>query len=197
MGDGKKCENLPRERIRQLDRLLKQRCALQKPGDCSGGYSSLNLEGGALFARSGGRLRWQPRLSGQRLDDASFDAVVNVGSSHCYGRVERFFAEAARILRPGGHFLYTDFRADADMDALETQLASMSVWEPVAREDITAPVADAMQADDERKRALIRRHIPSSFQHLFGEFAGLVGGQVYSGFRNGTLRYMRFAFRRR
>ncbi len=129
--------------------------------------------------------------------DASFDAVLNVESSHCYGHVEKFFAEAVRVLRPGGHFLYTDFRAAADMTALEALLGSMPAWEKAAREDITAAVADAMQADDERKRTLIDQHIPSRFRHLFGEFAGLVGGQVYTGFRSGALRYMRFAFRRR
>jgi ubiquinone/menaquinone biosynthesis C-methylase UbiE len=41
--------------------------------------------------------------------DQSFDAVVNIESSHCYPRLPRFLAEVARVLRPGGHFLYTDF----------------------------------------------------------------------------------------
>ena len=50
--------------------------------------------------------------------DASFDVVINVESSHCYGHVDRFFAEVARVLRPGGWFLYTDFRGATDMPAL-------------------------------------------------------------------------------
>ena len=49
--------------------------------------------------------------------DASFDVVVNVESSHCYGHVDKFFAEAARVLRPGGHFLYTDFRPATEIPA--------------------------------------------------------------------------------
>ncbi|MEB3032894.1 phthiotriol/phenolphthiotriol dimycocerosates methyltransferase [[Mycobacterium] nativiensis] len=44
------------------------------------------------------------------FDDGSFDAVVNVEASHCYPSLPRFFAEAARVLRPGGHLLYTDVR---------------------------------------------------------------------------------------
>jgi SAM-dependent methyltransferase len=127
--------------------------------------------------------------------DASFNAVVNVESSHCYGNVGKFFAEVARVLKPGGHFLYTDFRTVADMDALESQLAA-GPWVQVAREDITTGVADAMQADDERKRRLIDEFVPPKFRHLFGEFAGLVGGQIYRGFREGKLRYCRFAFRK-
>ena len=40
----------------------------------------------------------------------SYDAVVNVEASHLYPDVPRFLAEVARVLRPGGHFLYADFR---------------------------------------------------------------------------------------
>jgi ubiquinone/menaquinone biosynthesis C-methylase UbiE len=42
--------------------------------------------------------------------DQSFDAVVNVEASHCYPELPRFLAEVARVLRPGGHFLYADAR---------------------------------------------------------------------------------------
>jgi len=129
--------------------------------------------------------------------DASFDVVVNVESSHCYGHVDKFFAEAARVLRPGGWFLYTDFRGAADMTALHGLLAAQPAWTQVAHEDITAAVADALQADDERKRALIREFISPSFQPLFGEFAGLVGGQMYNGFRSREILYHRFAFRKK
>lgn len=129
--------------------------------------------------------------------DASFDVVLNVESSHCYGHIEKFFAEAARVLRPGGWFLYTDFRGTADMAALHAQLAAQPAWEQVADEDITAAVADALQADDARKRALIREFISPRFQPLFGEFAGLVGGQMYTGFRSREVLYHRFAFRKK
>lgn len=128
---------------------------------------------------------------------ASFDAVVNVESSHCYGDVGRFFAEVARVLRPGGHFLYTDFRTVADLGQLEQRLAAQPGWERVAREDITPAVLAALQADHERKQRLIAAHISPRLQPLFREFAGLVGGQIHTGFSDGSLRYCRFAFRRR
>ncbi len=128
--------------------------------------------------------------------DASFDAVLNVESSHCYGHLEKFFSEAARVLRPGGHFLYTDFRPGTEIPAWHAALA-VPGWEQIAHEDITANVADALQADDERKRKLIAEFIPPSFHHLFGEFAGLVGGQMYEGFRKREMLYHRFAFRKK
>jgi SAM-dependent methyltransferase len=123
--------------------------------------------------------------------------VVNVESSHCYGHIEKFFAEAARVLRPGGHFLYTDFRPATEIPTWHAALAAQSGWVRIAHEDITAAVADALQADDERKRKLIAEFIPPSFQHLFGEFAGLVGGQMYEGFRKREMLYHRFAFRKK
>jgi len=42
--------------------------------------------------------------------DQSFDAVINIEASHCYPRLPRFLDEVARVLRPGGHFLYADVR---------------------------------------------------------------------------------------
>lgn len=129
--------------------------------------------------------------------DASFDVVINVESSHCYGHVDRFFGEVARVLRPGGWFLYTDFRSATDMPALHATLAAQPAWTQVGHEDITGAVADAMEADDQRKRALIRQFISPRFQPLFGEFAGLVGGQMYEGFRGREILYHRFAFRKK
>lgn len=38
----------------------------------------------------------------------SFDAVINVESSHLYPHFDRFLSEVTRVLRPGGTFLYTD-----------------------------------------------------------------------------------------
>ena len=58
-------------------------------------------------------------------------------------------------------------------------------------------MADALQADDARKRQLIAEFIPPAFHHLFGEFAGLVGGQMYEGFRKREMLYHRFAFRKK
>jgi len=42
------------------------------------------------------------------FEDASFDAVVNIESSHTYPSLRAFIAEVRRVLAPGGWFLYTD-----------------------------------------------------------------------------------------
>lgn len=128
--------------------------------------------------------------------DASCDVVVNVESSHCYGDIARFFREVVRVLRPGGHFCYTDFRTVADMTKLEAVLAATPGWSQVETEDITDRVLAALAADDERKRRLIGELVPARMQHLFGEFAGLSDGQIYAGFERRELIYRRFVFRK-
>ncbi len=128
--------------------------------------------------------------------DASFDAVVNVESSHCYGNIETFFREAARVLRPGGHFIYTDFRPQAEMPALEAKLTAMGLWRQIAREDITEGVLAALAADDVRKRRLIEESMPARARETFGEFAGLAGSEMFEGFRKRALLYYRFVYRR-
>ena len=54
--------------------------------------------------------------------DQSFDAVINVEASHCYPRFPRFLDEVARVLRPGGHFLYADVRRRKEIATWEEQL---------------------------------------------------------------------------
>ena len=129
--------------------------------------------------------------------DASFDVVVNVESSHCYGQVDRFFAAVARVLRPGGRFAYTDFRSAGDMEFLTQTLAATPGLEIVEQEDITARVLAALEADDARKRALIAEFVHPRLQHVFGEFAGLSGGEMFRGFTARTTVYHRFLLRRR
>ena len=129
--------------------------------------------------------------------DASFDAVLNVESSHCYGSIESFFGEVARVLRPGGFFLIADLREAADMDTLERTLAAQTALELIEREDITPMVVAAMEADHARKQGLIAELVPQGQRALFEEFAGLSGSRVHLGLESRTLLYHRFAFRRK
>jgi SAM-dependent methyltransferase len=49
--------------------------------------------------------------------------VINVEASHAYPRLPRFLAEVARVLRPGGHFLYADVRGRSEFPGWEAALA--------------------------------------------------------------------------
>lgn len=128
---------------------------------------------------------------------ASFDVVVNVESSHCYGNVGKFLSEVARVLRPGCHFVFADLRGETEMDQLKEMLAKQSKWEQIEVEDITARVAAALEADDARKRAMINEMISPRLRPMFEQFAGVEGGKVSQGFQKRDLLYFRFAFRRK
>lgn len=124
--------------------------------------------------------------------DASFDAVINVESSHCYGSVATFLAEVTRVLRPGGCFLYADLREAPEMADLEKQLQALPGMTVSETEDLTPQVAAALTADDGRKQQMITRLIPESQRAMFREFAGLAGSKIHRNLRDRTLLYQRW-----
>jgi ubiquinone/menaquinone biosynthesis C-methylase UbiE len=128
--------------------------------------------------------------------DACFDVVVNVESSHCYGNIGKFFGEVTRVLRPDGYFVYADLRTAAEMEELKALLSARGNWQILEEEDITAQVAAALKADDTRKRKMIAELVPSEWQPIFKEFAGVDGGKVCQGLEKRELLYSRFVFQR-
>ena len=123
--------------------------------------------------------------------DASFDAVLNVESSHCYGDLGAFVREVRRVLRPDGHFLYADFRSRDELAAWRAGLLAAGLRLLVER-DITPGVVAALEADDERKRGLIEAQVARPLRRAVGRFAGLRGTALYNEFRSGTLVYRAF-----
>ena len=121
----------------------------------------------------------------------SFDAVVNVESSHCYGSMERFLAQVKRVLRPGGAFLFADFRHREHLTALDQQL-DRSGMKVVKKADITPHALLALDLDHERRLGLIRKAAPSFLIKLGKEFAGTKGSSSYERFRLGATLYQSF-----
>jgi SAM-dependent methyltransferase len=129
------------------------------------------------------------------LDPASVDVVINVESSHCYPSFDRFVSEVYRVLRPGGHFLYADFRDRANVDAWRQSLKA-SGFALLCETDITKNVVLGLERDNDRKLALINRIVPKLFRPSFNAFAGMQGTVMYEGFRTGQLAYMSFMLRK-
>jgi ubiquinone/menaquinone biosynthesis C-methylase UbiE len=123
--------------------------------------------------------------------DTSFDFVVNVESSHCYGSIPAFLSEVHRVLKPGGRFACADFR-DADKIAnWRAQLVSSGL-RIVAEREITANVLAALDADNDRKLMLMQKHLPKSLYGLFSDFAAVQGSLVYETFRKREMQYFLF-----
>jgi len=89
--------------------------------------------------------------------DQSFDAVLNVEASHLYPNFPRFLAEVARVLAPGGHFLYADFRRRSAVPDWEAALADAPM-RLVSHAVIDAQVLRGMEKNKPRKHELTSRH---------------------------------------
>lgn len=123
------------------------------------------------------------------FDDASFDVVLNVESSHCYPSTAAFVAEVRRVLRPGGTFAWADLRAAYEVDATRADLRSSGLV-PVAEADVTAEVLHALRLDDARRSVLVDSWIPRVARPLFRPFAALDGTRTHERFTTGDLRYL-------
>jgi SAM-dependent methyltransferase len=127
----------------------------------------------------------------------TFDAVINVESSHCYPNVDQFFKSVYRVLKPGGVFLYADHRDTADVDGWRRQIVDAGL-EIVSEENISANVTQALALDDGRKQALIQARVPRILRPFFNEFAGMEGTHtLYATLCSGEKVYLRFVARKK
>jgi ubiquinone/menaquinone biosynthesis C-methylase UbiE len=129
------------------------------------------------------------------FDDNSFDAVVNVESSHCYSSMDAFLAQVRRVLRPGGYLLFADLRDSDRVEMLHEQL-NRSGMRLIRRSDIAHHVIEAMNQDSERKMELIRESVSKLFFNSFKEFAGIRGSAIYEGLSAGEVVYQSFILKK-
>jgi ubiquinone/menaquinone biosynthesis C-methylase UbiE len=92
----------------------------------------------------------------------SFDAVINIEASHLYPRFPRFLAEVARVLRPGGHFLYADLRPRPLIAEWDAALADAPI-RLLSQADISAEVVRGNEKVNEKYQGsnLSDRHLPA------------------------------------
>ncbi|WP_343572190.1 phthiotriol/phenolphthiotriol dimycocerosates methyltransferase [Mycobacterium sp.] len=125
--------------------------------------------------------------------DGSFDAVVNVEASHAYPHFDRFLPEVARVLRPGGHFLYADFRGFLEYDAWDAALAA-SPMRMVSKREINSEVLRGLDNNSQRYLDLVGRHVPAFLQSFGRLFAGAPGTLMYKELQRGRLSYRMYHF---
>ena len=125
--------------------------------------------------------------------DASFDIVLNVESSHCYGSMERFMGEVARVLRPGGFFLWADMRPAGE--AISRGLTGSGL-RLVAGETITPNVLLSLDRMTEGRAQMILSMAPRPFRKGLRDFAGLTGSRLHESLRTGALEYLSCALQK-
>lgn len=118
----------------------------------------------------------------------TFDAVINIEASHCYPGFPRFLAEVARVLRPGGYFLYADFRYRDRLPEWDKAFASAPL-NILRIRNINAEVLRGMDRNSPRSMDLIVRHLPKFLHSLSRDFAGVKGSRVYNALSSGELSY--------
>ncbi|MFN8039918.1 MAG: class I SAM-dependent methyltransferase [Acidimicrobiales bacterium] len=129
------------------------------------------------------------------LGTSTADAITNVESSLHYPDLPAFYVEVARVLRPGGAFLYTDLlwadAGDAYLDALAAAGLDLEL-----DDDITANVlASRAQAAEREARALHAAGTDVDPDDA-ARFTGVTGTAFTAGLQDGSWRYRLLRLRR-
>jgi SAM-dependent methyltransferase len=161
-------------------------------------YTALDLNpSGIQFCRNRHRVDGLTFLQGDAgnlpFEANTFDAAVNVEASHCYPSFGKFLSEVARVLRPGGHFLYADFRFADGIAAWEAAIRSAPL-RLVSSRMINEQVLRGMNRNSARSMELIRGHLPGFLHSLGRDFAGVEGSRVYNALKRGELSYRSYCF---
>ncbi|MCP4107911.1 MAG: SDR family NAD(P)-dependent oxidoreductase [Desulfobacteraceae bacterium] len=122
------------------------------------------------------------------FDDQSFDAVINVESSHSYPNIHAFYKQVYRVLKPGGFFLYTDlFPGEMLENCLN--LLRESGFSIARDQDITGNVL--LSCDDVAEthyKTFIRNNDP----RVMADFLALPGSKTYNDMKLGNSTYRIF-----
>jgi SAM-dependent methyltransferase/NAD(P)-dependent dehydrogenase (short-subunit alcohol dehydrogenase family)/acyl carrier protein len=116
-------------------------------------------------------------------DDATFDIVTNLESSHTYPDLRAFLGEVRRVLRPGGRFLHADLLAGPRWNEVRALLEVLGFTIESDRE-ITANVlasCDAVAAD---RTAAFSEHSAT-----MDNFLAVPGSPVYEQMATGAWEY--------
>ncbi len=123
--------------------------------------------------------------------DESFDAVVNIESSHCYPNIRAFFSEASRVLKKGGKLFYADFRMIEKLKPWERAVEE-SGFIIREKEDITADVVRALTKDSPRKERLVKQRVPFFLRRYFRRFACTENSEFFRSLITGRRVYHRY-----
>lgn len=132
------------------------------------------------------------------FENASIDVLLNVESSHLYKDVEGFFKEASRVLKPGGKFLYTDYRyvKHYPISRIESKL-SASGFTIDEKRLITTNIREACLLASQRREELVNELIPPYLRKYFRHYAILKGTKKFNMLGNGEISYFMYRLSKR
>jgi ubiquinone/menaquinone biosynthesis C-methylase UbiE len=161
-------------------------------------YTGLDLNpAGIAFCKNHHQLEGLDFIQGDAgnlpFPDDSFDVVVNVEASHCYPDFPGFLSEVRRALKPGGHFLYADFRFEDGIPSWENAIARCCM-EWVATTDIGPCVIRGLEKNSARSQTLLDKKLPKFLHNLGRDFAGIKGSRIYNALVENRLSYRSYHF---
>lgn len=128
--------------------------------------------------------------------DQSFDVVINIESSHLYGQFPRFLTEVARVLVPGGHFLYADFRLTEGLATWEAQLADAPM-RMLSQRVISSEVMRGMEKNSQWWTAVVNAVVPALARRFAVNRGQRFVRKTYEGFQSGgPTEYRMYSFAR-
>ncbi|WP_120309016.1 phthiotriol/phenolphthiotriol dimycocerosates methyltransferase [Mycolicibacterium celeriflavum] len=125
--------------------------------------------------------------------DESFDAVINIEAALHYADFSRFLSEVARVLRPGGRFLYADVRGRDGIAAWEAALATAPL-RMLSHRVINADVVRGMEKNSQRWQDLIDLRVPRFLRGYVRTNSGVRGSAIYRAYSSGASSYRMYCF---
>jgi SAM-dependent methyltransferase len=125
------------------------------------------------------------------FDDASFDLVLNVESSHCYLNPAAFFSEVARVLTPGGSFCYADVLLGEQFERMQRLLSDTPGLRRRTEADISHQVARAIELNRTAFAALMQSATDGRLgnQSLIANLVRTINRDAYERLRTGRVGY--------
>jgi ubiquinone/menaquinone biosynthesis C-methylase UbiE len=123
--------------------------------------------------------------------DQSFDLVVNIESSANYPSLPRFLAEVARVLSPGGHFLYAAVYASPRIAAWEAALAEAPL-RMVSQREINTEVVRGIEKSPWLE--VTDRHTPAFLRGVTCKIMSMALAGTRQDLQSGAQSYRMYCF---
>ena len=123
------------------------------------------------------------------FDDNTFDAVINVESSHCYTSMSKFISEVSRVLKPNAHLLFCDLRRDIYINEMLNDINTNGL-SLISHTDISPKIITATTAMSSGRKNDINKLDSGCFKNVLESFAAIEGSKVHQSFTDGYLQYI-------
>jgi SAM-dependent methyltransferase len=125
---------------------------------------------------------------------ASADVLFSIEAAQHFERPERFYLEAARVIRPGGWFLLAALWPPSKLPDAFFATCGLRI---VERRDITANVVCSLDRTSDLRQEMVESlDLPERFRPLLLSWAGVRGTPSYDNLATGAMRYVSYRLQR-